>query len=170
MRKYPKEEQEIKTNRMYFHLAYYQLLNCKRWHRVLGVPADAADELFIFAYQRQIEQDEHQIPWYLSCLQYLATQRNSETLSTQVATEKSAGRYDTFELQDAYRYLGFDISNQIPDEDHVIGTFISRLENTAPQQQTELRRSLQIIGEHMNSSKILAVASDSMFRFVKHLQ
>lgn len=149
------------TSRTFLDNSFDQGLISNRWHRILGVPIDAADEILVFAYRRQAELDERQIPWYLSCLHYVASQRNSETLATLIATEKSAGRYDTFELGDAYRYLGFEISNGLPEENHVIGTFNSRLEDTAPQQQAELRRSLQIIGDHLNSPKILAIATDS---------
>ncbi|KAL9108363.1 MAG: hypothetical protein Q9227_006823 [Pyrenula ochraceoflavens] len=86
--------------------------------------------------------------------------RNSETLVTLLVTEKSEGNHDTLELQDAYHFLNFDPAYPPGDENFIIGNFRSRLESSAPSQESDLRRSLLIIGRQMNSQKIIAVAED----------
>jgi ubiquitin carboxyl-terminal hydrolase 25/28 len=126
---------------------------------VLGIPPDASDDLIAFAYRKQVEKDSVNRHLYLTYLIQVADDRSSEALQTEVAIERSAGKFDFRQLTDAYRYFGFNVESPPSDDAHIIGTFQSRVQD-APMQELQMREQLKIIGSHRNSNKILAIAED----------
>ena len=126
----------------------------------MGIPADASDAIVVYAYQQQKATNPVFISQYLDCLREIGTTRNSELILTEMATEKSAGNFDSLDVHEAYRFLNFDVFNPPRDEGYIIGHFKSRLESSAPHQEGGLRQSLLTIGRHLNNQKIIAVAED----------
>ena len=128
-----------------------------RWHAGLGATADFHDDLIDFSYERQLEVDPSNTPYYLECLQGIAQGRRSETLDTKVAIEASKNRISLQDVRAAFKELGFDSRADYSD-DTIIGSFQSRIAD-APKQETEMRRALKIIGQSRESEKIQLVAS-----------
>jgi ubiquitin carboxyl-terminal hydrolase 25/28 len=120
---------------------------------------DASDGLVIFAYRKQAERDPENAHCYLTYLIQIAEARHSEALQTEVAMERSGGKFDYHQLTEAYRYFGFYVEMPPSDDAYVIGTFQSRLAD-APKQESQMREHLKLIGTHRNSSKILDIAED----------
>ena len=140
----------------------------KSYYTALGVPADIYEGFVFFAYREQCRSDPENIPLYLSYLTECANQRNSHELQTQVAFERSAGTIDYQELTDAYRYFGLHVKGPLLDDDHIIGTFQSRVQD-APKQEAEMREQLKLIGRHRKSKQILSIAEDCMNSGLQHL-
>jgi ubiquitin carboxyl-terminal hydrolase 25 len=127
----------------------------------LGIPVNASDELVKFAYHKQVETDVAQAPWYLSYLDQIANNRGSEDLLTVVAIERSDGRVDLQQLSEAYQYFGLRFDSLQTDDDHIIGSFKSRVQDS-PMHETQMRERLRIIGKHRKSTKIQDYADDCM--------
>lgn len=120
-----------------------------------------ADELLIFAYSRQVDCDPDNAPYYFECLQDLAKGRKSEVLETQVAVLASQGLFSRSDVEAAYRYIGVEPSHAVALSDEIIvSSFSSRLSDTAPALQTELREKLRLIGQARNSELIRQAAAD----------
>ena len=132
-----------------------------RWHAGLGATADFHDDLIAFSYERQLEVDPDNTPYYLECLQGIAKGRRSEDLDTKVAIEASQNRISLQDVRAAFKELGLDFRADYED-DTIIGTFQSRVAD-APKQEAEMRRALKIIGQSRNSEKIELVASQGTF-------
>ena len=98
------------------------------------------------------------IPYYLECLQGIASGRKSEDLQTKSAVEESTGKISLQDVRDAYRSFGLEFRSEYLDDDNIIGTFQARVAD-APKQEPELRRALRIIGQNRSSTKIQQVAS-----------
>lgn len=128
-----------------------------RWHAGLGATVDFHDELIEFSYERQVEMDSSNTPYYLECLQGIARGRHSEALDTRVAIEASQNRISLQDVKEAFKELGLDYRAQYED-DIIIGTFQSRVTD-APKQEAEMRRALKIIGQSRESEKIQLLAS-----------
>ena len=128
-----------------------------RWHAGLGATADFHDELIGFSYERQLEVDPYNTPYYLECLQGIAHGRRSEALDTKVAIEASQNRISLQDVREAFKELGLDSRADFSD-DTIIGSFQARIAD-APKQETEMRRALKIIGQSRESEKIQLVAS-----------
>lgn len=124
----------------------------------LGALDNFADELLIWAYDRQCECDPRNRPYYLDCLSGLASGRDSVDLQTKVVMATSAGEYGLKEIEDAYKFFILDPNDNLTD-DHIIGNYISRIES-APRQKDEARNCLRKIARARNSDKIEAVAND----------
>ena len=77
----------------------------------------------------------------------------------QVALERSEGKFDYQQLSDAYRYFGHPAEGSLLDDEHIIGTFQSRAQDS-PKQEAEMRGQLKIIGAHRRSKQILGIADD----------
>jgi len=77
----------------------------------------------------------------------------------QVAIEHSEGKFDHEQLAAAYRYFGLQLDGTYTDDDHIIGSFDSRLQDS-PLQELEMREQLRIIGTSRRSKKILDHAED----------
>lgn len=125
---------------------------------------DFHDDLISFAYERQIACDISNSPYYLECLQGIANGRNSEDLQTKVAIEASSGKVSVHDIREAYKSFGLDMQSIFHDDDTIIGTFQSRVADS-PVQEPDLRRALDIIGQHRKSASIQHVASNSKSRF-----
>lgn len=128
-----------------------------RWYAGLGATADFHDDLIEFSYERQLEVDSDNTPYYLECLQGIARGRHSETLDTKVAIEASENRISLEDVRAAFREFGFDPRAEYTD-DTIIGTFQARVAD-APKQEADMRRALKIIGQSRRSEKIELVAS-----------
>lgn len=140
-------------------LSLKDLTELRSCFTALGIPPDASNDLINFAYRKQVETDPANTHIYLTYLIQIADDRSSETLQTEVAIERSAGKFDFRQLNDAYRYFGFYVESPPSDDAHIIGTFQSRVQD-APMQELQMREQLKIIGSHRNSNKILAIAED----------
>jgi ubiquitin carboxyl-terminal hydrolase 25/28 len=133
------------------------------YYAILGAVGDFSDALVLYAFARQAATDEENRSYYFECLQDLAVGRKSEELEMQVAMLGSQGFTSRREVDAAYRYFGIDPvhANHIND-DHIIGTFKSRLSDMSPSMAEETRRQLRIIGEARNSASIRAEAADAL--------
>ena len=127
----------------------------------MGVEPTASDGLVIYAYKWQIATDPLRTAWYLSYLGEIATVRQSEEILFEIVVQKSQGRFDLEQVQNAYRYFGF--TTDTADDEHIIGTYKSRLSD-APRQDSEMREQLRLIGEHRHSAKIKEIAKGSESR------
>jgi ubiquitin carboxyl-terminal hydrolase 25/28 len=133
------------------------------YYASIGALGDFSDPLILFAFARQAAVDETNRSYYFECLQDLAVGRKSEELEMQVAMLGSQGFTSRREVDTAYRYFGIDPihANHIND-DHIIGTFKSRLSDMSLSMAEETRRQLRIIGEARNSASIRAEAADAL--------
>jgi ubiquitin carboxyl-terminal hydrolase 25/28 len=127
----------------------------------LGTDPTASDNNIIFAYKRQVETDPARTAWYLTFLGQIADMRQSEEIQFEIVLQKSSGRFDLEQVDEAYRYFGFSSeAGSKADDDYILGTYKSRLSD-APRQDSEMREQLRIIGEHRNSAKIKETAKGS---------
>lgn len=97
--------------------------------------------------------------FYLTYLVQVTDERSSEALQTEVAMERSAGKFDFRQLAEAYRYFGFKVDSPPSDDEHIIGTFQSRVQD-APVHEAQMREHLRVIASHRKSRRILDVAED----------
>ncbi|KAI9844919.1 MAG: ubiquitin-specific protease ubp2 [Sclerophora amabilis] len=134
----------------------------------LGARADFSDELLTFAFQRQRACHPVDAPYYLGCLQELASLRNSEKLGTEVAMMESAGEISSRDIDRAYQYFQISPLQTGLEDEFIIGTFKSRVAD-APRHEAEARRHLQIIGVHRNSEVIEQVASNRISTYSQAL-
>ncbi len=125
----------------------------------MGAILDFHDDLIHFAYQRQIDTDPGNTPYYLECLQDIAEGRKSEALQTFAAIEASSDKISLKDVREAFKSFGLDFPSSSLEDDIIIGNFQSRVSD-APRQEAELRRALKIIGQHRSSDKIQQVASN----------
>lgn len=101
--------------------------------------------------------------YYYECLQDLAVGRKSEELQIQVATYGSQGFTSRRELDAAYKSFGIEPAHaKHLNDEHIIGTFRSRLSDISPHMAEDARRQLRIIGDARNSETIRAEASDAL--------
>jgi ubiquitin carboxyl-terminal hydrolase 25 len=114
-----------------------------------------------FAYDCQRFCDPENAPHYFESLRSLAEIRQSEPLSTKVALLESKGEISSRDITQAYEYFGLRADGLDMEDDYIIGTYKSRVED-APRQQAEMRERLRIIGKARRSEKIQYVASNSM--------
>ena len=135
----------------------------------LGCIADFHDNLIGYAYDRQISTDPTKTPYYLECLQTIASGRASEALSTKAAIEESKGRVSLRDVRIAYQDLGYNMRDKNLADETIIGGFQARLSD-APKQEAQLRRGLKIIGQHRRSQRIQDVASQAVTNYEQALR
>ncbi|KAJ4300678.1 ubiquitin-specific protease ubp2 [Kalmusia sp. IMI 367209] len=129
----------------------------------LGSLADFADPLLLFAFNRQVEVDPQNTPYYFECLQDLAVGRKSDALQSDVAILASQGLFTREEVLSAYRVLGIDPAHAHALSDEIItNQFRSRLSDIGPNQVEESRKALRVIGNARNSEGIKREASSSI--------
>jgi ubiquitin carboxyl-terminal hydrolase 25/28 len=117
----------------------------------------------LFAFARQTALDVDNRAYYYESLQDLAMGRKSEELEMQVAMLGSQGFTSRREVDTAYRYFGIEPAHAIHiNDEHIIGTFKSRLSDMSPSMAEETRRQLRIIGDARNSASIKAEAADAL--------
>ncbi|KAL6721170.1 ubiquitin-specific protease ubp2 [Lecanora helva] len=133
----------------------------------LGAVEDFHDELLMFAYYQQLQQDHVNTPYYLECLQGIAEGRNSEYLQLKIAIEATSDKISRRDIRSAYKELDLH-ANEVYEDDTIIGTFNSRVTD-APKQEPEMRRALKIIGQDRSSEKIRVVASQDVNNYEQAL-
>ena len=80
----------------------------------------------------------------------------------KIAIEASTGKVSLKDVKEAYASFGLDMNDLHLNEEHIIGSFQSRVSD-APRQEPELRVALKTIGQHRNSLNIEQFASNSKF-------
>lgn len=134
-----------------------------RYYASLGALADFDDSLILFAFSRQVAVDIENKAYYFECLQDLAAGRDSETLGMQVALLASQGLISKRDTSRAYQYFGIDPGHaDIISDEHVIGSFKSRLSDISPMQAEEARKQLRVLGDVRDSERIRAEAAGSI--------
>lgn len=122
---------------------------------LLGVPQDAADDLVIFAYQRQTAMASTNFREHaslLSALEEVQRERNSESINQLVATEHSLGKNSHQSIATAYRTFDVQPHDKV-DDDLIIGRFQSILQDS-PTQYEQLREHLAVIAQDRNSKRL----------------
>lgn len=76
-----------------------------------------------------------------------------------MALESSSGKFDSETLAQAYKYFGLHMYNGAIDDEHIIGVFTSRLEDSKLHEH-EMRNYLRMIGIHRNSKTIIETAEN----------
>ena len=132
------------------------VLSC---YSALGIPQDASDELVSLAYQEQVRTNTKEGPTYLSYLRQIAEIRGSELLETVVATEYSADKFDSKQLNEAYQYFSLSPRDNGVTDDLILGSFQARLQDSA-KHEAEMRAHLRVIGAYRGSQRIKDVAQD----------
>lgn len=125
----------------------------------LGSPSDLSDDLIIKAYHWQVQTDPQNAPTYLSNLRYIANQRQSDLLETEVVLETSQGRFEVEMLNKAYKAFQLTGREATVNDDDIIGSFTATLEDS-PAHEHELREYLRIIGIHRNSKMLTDTAQN----------
>ena len=133
----------------------------------LGAVADFHGSLITFAYDRQIVHDPKNTPYYLECLQILASGRDDgEDLQTHAVIEESQGRFSLTGVQQAYSQLGLDSRGPHLTDEIILGTFQARIQD-APKHEAGMRDLLRIIGQSRSSERIKLVASQGQSTLVR---
>jgi len=107
-------------------------------------------------------------PTYLSNLRYIANNRQSEELETEVMLETSKGRFDVETLDSAYKAFQLTGREGLVNDDDIIGAFMATIAD-APSQEHELREYLRIMGVHRNSKKISDAAQNGETRLIQYI-
>ncbi|KAI9666197.1 MAG: ubiquitin-specific protease ubp2 [Bathelium mastoideum] len=133
------------------------------YYASLGAVADFSDNLILYSYDRQVECDVENSPYYFECLQDLATGRNSEALQTKVATLASQDQISRKDIAKAYQYFGVDKKHvEIISDDHILGLFQSRLPDIGPSQESEMREMLRTLARARRSKLLAQAASNTI--------
>lgn len=133
------------------------------YYASLGAVGDFDDALILFAFSRQSALDIENKSYYFECLQDLAAGRKSEELGMQVAMLASQGLTTKREAERAYQYFGIDPSHAgIISDEHIIGSFRSRLSDISLIQAEEAKKQLRVLGDVRDSDRIRAEASGSI--------
>ena len=122
---------------------------------------DFSDELIAFAYDRQSACDPENGPYYFDCLSDLAIGRESEVLNLKASTLSSQGVVGRKAIDSAYRYLGFNTHDTFSDQT-IIDRYQSRLVDTGPSGQAELRDKLKTLATARQSSVLADAANDTI--------
>ncbi|PSK53951.1 Translation initiation factor IF-2 [Elsinoe australis] len=134
----------------------------------LGAMRDFADELIVFAYERQADCDPPNSPYYFDCLQDLAAGRQSEELITKASFLESQGVVGQQAVVDAYSYFGLDPKTTLTDS-QIVDRFRSRMDDTAASQQPTARAMLKRIGTIRQSRVLLDTAADTIETYAQAL-
>jgi ubiquitin carboxyl-terminal hydrolase 25/28 len=111
----------------------------------LGVVDNFTDDLLIWAYDRQCECDPSNKPYYLDCLQGIATGRESPDLQMRVVMATSNGEHGLKAIEKAYKYFSLSPDTKEADN-HIMGLYKSRIVS-APRQKDEAREYLLILAK-----------------------
>ena len=80
-------------------------------------------------------------------------------MQTVVATAYSAGNFDVEQINEAYGYFGFKPRDNGVTDELILGTFQSRLQDSA-KHEADMRAHLKTIGQHRHSQQIKDVAEE----------
>jgi len=139
------------------------ILTLGSYYASLGAVGDFDDALILFAFSRQSALDIENKSYYFECLQDLAAGRKSEVLGMQVAMLASKGVTTKREAERAYQYFGIDPNHAgVIGDDHIIGSFRSRLSDISLIQAEEAKKQLRVLGDVRDSDRIRAEASGSI--------
>lgn len=133
----------------------------------LGALPDFSDRLIVFAFERQEVCDPDNLPHYYECLRQIFNARpNSDEIQMKVALLSSMGKKSRSEVADAYRYFGWDSTQEFAiDDAHIAGVYSSRLESVPMSQHPECRQMLEIIANSRDSRNLKDLASDVIETF-----
>ncbi|KAF2838591.1 cysteine proteinase, partial [Patellaria atrata CBS 101060] len=133
------------------------------YYASLGAVSDFADDLLLFAYDRQVKTDPRNSPYYFDCLGGIAKGRESEDLELKVATLASSGQIGREEVLKAFAYLAIDSKhNTALSDDNILGHYRARLRDTPESKVGELQQMLRIIGRARNSELIIQAATNTV--------
>ena len=120
-------------------------------YRVLGTHPGATDDLVVWLYRKWVDESPSSVGTAMDSLVAVAEERNSETLLTEVAMERSQGRLGDKEIKDAYAYFGF----YDPDVDDglLAGVYQVKLSDE-PQEQATHKMKMAIIAESRASKAL----------------
>ncbi|KAJ6083953.1 hypothetical protein N7486_010753 [Penicillium sp. IBT 16267x] len=127
----------------------------------LGAVEDMSAAMIVDAYQHQVQADPSRAPRYLNCLKAIGTLRGGEDweiIDQAVQFAYSEGRYTDDDVVEAYRYFGHRYDDPDLTEEAILGKFYAFLGST--NQETEVRRQLWIIAQHLGSERIKAASED----------
>jgi ubiquitin carboxyl-terminal hydrolase 25/28 len=132
----------------------------------LGAAQDFSTDLLLYSFRRQTEYDPVKSPYYYDCLTAIAKKNQTDDMNMQLALLASEGFVSRAEVRDAYRYLGFNVSDiaKLTDQD-VLGHFESYLESSHHSRESELRERLKIIGKARGSSLLTNAAENGKCSF-----
>ncbi|KAF4556212.1 Ubiquitin carboxyl-terminal hydrolase-like protein 8 [Elsinoe fawcettii] len=131
------------------------------YYASLGAMRDFADELIIFAYERQVDCDPQNGPYYFDCLQDLARGRTSETLVMKTSFLEGQGVVGKKAVEEAFAYFSIDLKSNLTDQ-MIVDRYRSRMEDTASSQQPHAREMLKRIGTVRQSRLLIDAASDTI--------
>lgn len=98
----------------------------------------------------------------MTALEEVQKERRSELLSNQVAIERSIGRHNLVDVNQAYKSLGLDSNSEISD-DLIIGTYNAQRQDVSAAQKQQLKENLALIGEDRHSRRLAELARDGLF-------
>ncbi|KAF2717641.1 cysteine proteinase [Polychaeton citri CBS 116435] len=133
----------------------------------LGALSDFNDALVEFAYDRQFAVDPTSQPLWLSHLQQIASDRQSDSLQIKVATLASMGYVSRKDLDDAYREIG--VSAYDSDE-RILNLFQAVLPDSSLERQNTLRSMLSKIGTFRDSQALKNAATQTLETYEEALQ
>ncbi|KAI9703979.1 MAG: ubiquitin-specific protease ubp2 [Bogoriella megaspora] len=140
------------------------------YYASLGAIADFSDNLVFYCYERQIERDVSNAPYYFECLQDLAQGRKSDSLQTKVGTLASQGQISRKDVTNAYKYFGItEPQIRTVRDDYILGQFQARLPDIRRDQEGEMREMLRTLGAARNSDTLLHAASDTIETYTQAL-
>lgn len=124
----------------------------------MGALSDFADSLVDFAYERQVQCDALNEPYYYECIQSIAKQRGSEELQLKTTMLESKGLVSRRDLSEAYRYFHLPSDGGAADDDRIYNMFQAQHADLGAQEQEKAREMLGRIGRR-RGSKLLINAS-----------
>lgn len=133
----------------------------------LGALSDFDDALIEFAYDRQCFVDPNSQPLWLSHLQKIASDRQSDNLQIKVATLASMGYVSRKDLDDAYRELGVSAYDS---DDRILNLFQAVLPDSSLERQNTLRSMLSKIATFRNSQALKNAATQTLETYEEALQ
>ncbi|KAK9462669.1 uncharacterized protein V1516DRAFT_670846 [Lipomyces oligophaga] len=116
----------------------------------LGAVPDFSDNLIEATFEFQNSCDPTNASYYLECLQFISTARDSEELQIQVSQLRSLGATTRADLQKAYEELSIVDPSQF-DDSMILGIYKARVQDSSPNAVSKLRTALQTIANDRNS-------------------
>lgn len=91
--------------------------------------------------------------------------RNSEALETKAVILESQGQVAQKDIDNAYRYFGFEPSHApFLNDNHILETYRARLPDLGSNEQTVAKDNLRRIANVTNSEILKSIVSRSMSR------
>jgi ubiquitin carboxyl-terminal hydrolase 25/28 len=133
------------------------------WYTGLGALGDFSDTLLRFAFDKQVETDPYNMPFYFDCFKGLADKRGTEAMLMERVMLESQDYYGRDEIAKAYRYFTIDPQEaHSVSEDQIRGLFETRLSSSASWQDQEIRDKLKIIARSRGSKDLEDTAANGM--------